>query len=147
MTTILHAIAGYFFMLLVLRVLVRRPGSQMIPSEFVLVFLIGGVIILSTMGDDRSETNSVLAVITIGICHRIVSHLKQHFPTFGALIDGTPLVLLKDGKWQTEAMGKAHVTDGDVMAAARSKGARDLSQVKYAILERNGGISIIKNNG
>ncbi|MDQ1469444.1 MAG: hypothetical protein QOJ99_924 [Bryobacterales bacterium] len=147
MTTVVHAIAGYFFMLLVLRVLARRPGSQMTPSDFVLVFLIGGVVLLATMENDRSETNAVLTVITVGICHRIVSHLKQRFPRVGALIDGTPLVLLKDGKWQTEAMGKAHVTDDDVMAAARSKGAKTLSQVKYAILERNGGISIIKNNG
>ncbi len=147
MITIIHAIVGYFFLLLVLRVLVRRPGAQMTPPEFVLVFLMGGVIILATMGDDRSETNSVLAVLTIGICHRIVSHAKQKFPSFGALVDGTPLVLLKNGQWQTEAMEKSHISDIDVMAAARTKGAKTLSQVEYAILERNGGISVIKKKG
>ena len=51
MYTILHAIAGYFFLLLTVRVLSRRPGGQMTPFEFVIVFLMGGVIILSTVGN------------------------------------------------------------------------------------------------
>ena len=50
MSTVIHAIVGYFFLLLAVRVLSRRPGSQMTPFEFVIVFLMGGVIILSTVG-------------------------------------------------------------------------------------------------
>lgn len=144
MSTILHAIVGYFFLVLVIRVLTRRPGSQMTPFEFVLVFLMGGVIILTTVGSDRSETNSVCAVITIGLLHRLVSKLKTRYSRIGAIVDGTPLVLLKDDQWQTEVMQKLRLQDDDVMAAARTKGVKKLDQIKYAILERNGGISIIK---
>ena len=54
-------------------------------------------------------------------------------------------MLLKDGKWQTEVMKKMRLDDGDVMAAARAKGVKTLDQIKYAILERNGAISIIKD--
>ena len=144
MYTIIHAIIGYFFLLLTVRILSRRPGAQMTPFEFVLIFLIGGVIILTTVGDDHSETNAVCAVIIVGLMHRIVSFLKQRFPRFGFLVDGTPLVLLKDGEWQTEIMGKMRIQDMDVMAAARAKGLKDLSQIRYAILERLGSISIIK---
>jgi len=143
MTTIIHAIVGYLFLLLVLRILSRRPGAQLTPSEFVLIFLMGGVIILSTMGDDRSVTNSVCGVLTIGICDRVVSHLKQYFPRFGALVDGTPLVLLKNGEWQTEPMRRMRLDSADVMAAARSKGVKTERDIKYAILERNGSISVI----
>lgn len=146
MYTVLHAIAGYFFLLFIVRILSRRPGGQLTLSEFVLVFLIGGVIILSTVGDDRSMTNCVCGVITVALLHRLVSHLKWRFPKFGAVVDGTPLVLLKDGRWQKEAMNRANVDDRDVMAAARGKGARTLDQIKYAILERNGSISIVKSD-
>lgn len=83
MHTIVHAIAGYFFLLLTVRILSRRLGAQMTPFEFVLIFLIGGVIILATVGDDYSEVNSVCAVITVGLMHRLVSYLKQRFPRFG----------------------------------------------------------------
>lgn len=144
MYTILHAIVGYFFLLLTVRIMSRRPGGQLTLSEFVIVFLIGGVIILSTVGDDRSMTNCVCGVIAVALLHRLVSRLKSQFPKFGAFVDGTPLVLLKDGQWQLESMHRAHVSDQDVMGTARSKGVRTLSDIKYAILERNGSISIIK---
>lgn len=144
MYTILHSIAGYFYLLLTVRVLARRPGAQMTLFEFVIVFLMGGIIILATMGDDRSVTNSVCAVLTVGICHRLVSRLKTRFPAFGRVVDGTPVVLLKNGEWQTSVMNAVKVQDTDVMAAARSKGVKSLDGIKYAVLERNGAISIIK---
>lgn len=116
----------------------------MTPFEFVIVFLIGGVIILATVGNDHSEVNSVCAVITIVLMHRLVSWFKIRFPAFGKVVDGTPLVVLKNGQWQTETMNKMRLQDMDVMAAARTKSVKTLDQVKYAILERNGAISIIK---
>jgi uncharacterized membrane protein YcaP (DUF421 family) len=144
MYTIIHAILGYFFLLFTVRVLTRRPGAQMTLFEFVLVFLIGGIAILATVGDDRSMTNCTCAVITVGLMHRLVSGLKSRYPKFGAVVDGTPLMVLKDGQWQTEVMGKMRLDDNDVMAAARTKGVKRLDEIKYAVLERIGSISIIK---
>lgn len=144
MSTIFRAIVAYFFLLVTMRILSRRPGAQMTPFEFVLIFLVGGIAILATVGDDRSEINSVCAVVTVGLLHRTIGGLKHRYPRFGLLVDGTPLVLLKDGQWQTEIMNKMRVQDTDVMAAARSKGLKSLDDIEYAILERNGGISIIK---
>ncbi|MBV8809891.1 MAG: DUF421 domain-containing protein [Acidobacteriaceae bacterium] len=144
MHTVLYATFGYFFLLLIVRALSRRPGAQMTPFEFVIIFLIGGVIILATMGQDHSVTNSTCAVITVGFMHRMVSYLKTRYRRFGAFVDGTPLVLLKNGRWQHEVMERMRLNDMDVMAAARTKAVKQLSQIKYAILERNGGISIIK---
>ncbi len=146
MYTIIHAVLGYFFLLLAVRVLSRRPGGQMTLFEFVIVFLIGGVIILSTVGDDRSITNCVCAVMVIGLLHGLVSWVKTKSPRIGAVVDGTPLVVLKDGLWVDEMMKGMRLDANDIMAAARTKGLKDLSQIKYAILERNGTISIIRKD-
>jgi uncharacterized membrane protein YcaP (DUF421 family) len=135
------------FLLLIVRVLSRRPGAQLTPFEFVLVFLIGGVIILSVTVDDRSLTNCFCGVLTVGLMHRFVAYLRQKFPRIGTLLDGTPLVLLKNGQWQTEIMGTMRIQDTDVLATARTKGLRSISQLKYAILERNGAISIVEKDG
>lgn len=145
MNTIIHAAFGYFFLLLTVRVLVRRPGAQMTTFEFVLVFLIGGVIILSTVGDDPSMTNCFGGVLTICLMHRMVSFFKMRSDSLSKIVDGRPLVLLKDGRWQTEIMRKMHLQDDDVMASGRTKGAKSLANLKYAILERNGAISVIKD--
>jgi uncharacterized membrane protein YcaP (DUF421 family) len=145
MSTIIHAILGYFFLLIVVRVLSRRPGAQLTLFEFVIVFLIGGVIILATVGKDRSITNCATAILAVGMMHRLVSWIKSQSPRLGAVIDGTPLVLLKDGEWQKEVMRGMRLNAEDVMAVGRSKGLTSIYQIKYAILERNGAISIIKN--
>jgi uncharacterized membrane protein YcaP (DUF421 family) len=145
MSTIIHAILGYFFLLIVVRVLSRRPGAQLTLFEFVIVFLIGGVIILATVGKDRSITNCGTAILAVGMMHRLVSWIKSQSPRLGAVIDGTPLVLLKDGEWQKEVMRGMRLNAEDVMAVGRSKGLTSIYQIKYAILERNGAISIIKN--
>lgn len=144
MATILHAVAGYFFLLIVVRVLTRRPGGQMTLSDFVLVFLMGGVIILSTVGNDRSLTNCCCAVMAVGLLHRAVSWLKGVSPKVGVLIDGTPLVLVKQGQWQNDVAKKMYVDRADLEAASRLKGLKSVDQVEYAILERNGSIKVIQ---
>ena len=144
MRTVICCVIGYLFLLLVIRVLSRRPGAQLTPFEFVLVFLIGGVVLLAVTVDDRSLTNCFCGVLTVGLMHRFISYLRQKSPKIGALVDGTPLVLLKDGQWQTEIMQTMRMQENDVLAIARLKGLRSISQVEYAVLERNGSISIFK---
>lgn len=143
MVTILHAVLGYFVLLLTVRVLSRRPGGQLTLFEFVIIFLIGGVAIAATVGRDHSITNCATAIITIGLLHRLVAWVKEHSPRLGAVLDGTPLVLLKNGYWQEDVMRGMHIDPEDVMAAARAKQVKSIFDVKYAILERNGTISII----
>ena len=144
MYTVLHAIFGYFYLLLTVRVLSRRPGAQLTPFEFVLIFLIGGVIILTTVSDDRSEINAVCALITVALIHRLVSGLATRVPRIGAIVHGIPLLVLQNGEWQRDTMQKMRLQETDVMAAARAQGLRTIHQIKYAILERDGSISIIK---
>ncbi len=144
MHTVLYAIAGYIFLLFTVRILSRRPGAQLTSFEFVLVFLVGGVIILATVDDDRSATNCFCGIITIGLMHQTVAYLKQRFKSLGAYFDGTPLVLIENGEWQTETMNKMRLQDTDVMNSARTKGMKTLEEIQYAVLERNGAISILK---
>jgi uncharacterized membrane protein YcaP (DUF421 family) len=146
MSTIIHAILGYIFLLLIVRLLSRRPGGQLTLFEFVIVFLIGGLIILGTVGKDRSITNCATAILTVGLMHRLFASIKLRSPRFGAIVDGTPLTLLKRGEWQLEVMRGMRIDQEDVMAAARTKGLSSIHDVAYAILERNGAISIISIN-
>lgn len=143
MSTVLRAVLAYFFLLLVVRVMGRRPGAQMTPFEFVLVFFIGGITIQAVVGDDHSLVNAFSAIATIALQHVLVAWLKQRFSRFGRIVDGTPLVLLDHGKWQSETMLKMRVQQTDVLEAARFRGLESPEQIKYAILERNGGISIV----
>ncbi|MFC6645591.1 DUF421 domain-containing protein [Granulicella cerasi] len=143
MPTIIHAVAGYFILLFIVRVLKRRAGSQMTLFEFVIVFLIGGVIILSTVGNDRSVTNCTCAVIAVGLIHRSLAWVKAKSPTLGAILDGTPLVIIRAGEWQPEIVKGMKLRREDIEAAARSAGVTRIEDIDYAILERNGRISVL----
>jgi uncharacterized membrane protein YcaP (DUF421 family) len=143
MATIIHAIAGYFILLLIVRVLKRRAGSQMTLFEFVIVFLMGGIIILSTVGNDKSETNCTCAVIAVALIHRLVSWAKAKSATFGAIIDGTPLIIIRGGEWQPEIVQGMKLRREDIEAAGRTSGVTRIEDIDYAILERNGRISVI----
>jgi uncharacterized membrane protein YcaP (DUF421 family) len=142
MATILHAVAGYFLLLGIVRVLARRAGSQMTLFEFVIVFLMGGIIILSTVGNDRSVTNCTCAVLAVGLLHRATAWAKSKSPRIGALLDGTPLAIVKDGEWQEEVIRGMKLRHEDLEAAGRTAGVTSVKEIDYAILERNGRISV-----
>jgi len=144
MSTIINAFLGYWVLLLTVRILSRRPGGQLTLFEFVIVFLIGGLALQATVGRDHSVTNCACAILAVGLMHRSVAWLKDKSPRFAAIVDGTPLVLVKDGRWQLEVMRGMRVDAEDIMAAARTKQIGSVFAIKYAVLERNGTISIIE---
>ena len=73
---------------------------------------------------------------------------EQRSKTLDRLIDGVPLLIVANGKPLKDRMQKARIDEEDVLAAARElRGLDRLDQVKFAILERNGGITIIPQRG
>jgi uncharacterized membrane protein YcaP (DUF421 family) len=142
----LRGIFGYCFLVLMVRVVGRRPGEQMTPFEYVLIFFMGGVTLTPMVGDDRSITNAFITIMSIALTHFVIAWLKQISPAFGRLVDGTPLVLYDKGKKYSETMRKMRVTDDDVMTAARDQGMSTLGEIEYAILERNGQIVTTKKS-
>lgn len=115
----------------------------MSPFEFVLVFFMGGVTLTPMIGRDSSLTNALIAIVSIATAHFGMAWLKQIYPPFGRLVDGTPLVLLEKGKWHIRTLRSVHIPQEDVMAMARQEGLKTLDEIDYAILERSGEISII----
>ena len=92
-----------FFLLLIVRLLNRRPGGQLTLFEFVIVFLIGGLIILSTVGKDRSITNCATAILTVGLMHLLVSSIKSKFPVSAPLsmVLRLPCLRAESGSWRS----------------------------------------------
>jgi uncharacterized membrane protein YcaP (DUF421 family) len=146
LSAVIRAFIGYCFLVLVMRVAGRRPGKQMTPMEFVLVFFSGGLALTTMVADEASVTNAICQIVTVAVTHYAITWGRQVSPAFGRLVDGTPLLLLSKGQWQTETMGKMRIDEEDVLAMARDKGLISLQQVEYAFVERNGEISIIQRS-
>ena len=143
MAAALRAFFGYFSLVFVVRIVGRRPGKQMTPFEFVLIFFIGGLALTAIVGDEASYTNALCQIVTIAIAHYLTVLLRAGSPAIARLFDGTPLILLEGGQWRTTTLRRMGIADDDVMASARDQGVKDLTTIEQAILERNGEVSII----
>jgi uncharacterized membrane protein YcaP (DUF421 family) len=137
---------GYLFLVFVVRIAGRRPGKQITPFEYVIIFFIGGLTLTYMVGDDRSLTNAICQISAVAMAHQVLTIMRQRFPAFGRVTDGTPLVLLRKKQWMLQTMRNMGLQDDDVMASARDKGISSLDSTEYAILERNGEISVLKES-
>jgi len=140
---VLRAAFGYLFLVLLVRIVGRRPGKQLTPFEFVLIFYLGGLTLTGIVGMEMSLSNAFIQILTIALCHYVLTWLRQHSDSFTRVLCGTPLVLLSNGRWRSQTMSNMSLMDDDVMDMAREQGLRDLSRIKLAVLETFGAISII----
>lgn len=144
METVFRAIAAYMVLLVMLRITGRRQGKRMTSFEILLIFLLGGQMTQSILGEDRSFVNAFIGVSTVALMHALFATWKQRSELVERLVDGTPILVYADGRWIEESMDMVRVQREDVRASARGEGIDDFEKVRYAIVERNGSISIIK---
>jgi uncharacterized membrane protein YcaP (DUF421 family) len=142
--TIFRAIWGYCFLIFIGRIVGRRPGKQLTPFEYVLVFYLGGLTLTGMVGNELSLTNAVCQIMTVAGVHWVITAIRARFPRIARILDGTPLILLEGGYWRPQTMHLMGISEADVMAMARDRNVRTLSDIDTATLERNGEISIIK---
>ncbi len=142
MGAIFRGAFGYLFLVFLVRTAGRRPGRQLAPFEYILVFFIGGLALTSLIGNDRSLTNALCVVMGVALTHLLISVLRQRSATAGRIFDGTPLVLIQNGERVPEVMNGMRIQDDDIMTYARGSGIKTFEQIEYAVLERNGEISV-----
>ncbi len=144
MDAVLRGFSVYVLLLIVFRISGRRSLGQVSTFDFVLLLIIAETTQQALLGDDFSVTNSFLLIVTIVMMDVLLSLLKQRSPQLDRLLEGLPLVIVENGKPLLDRMWRARVDQEDVMAAARElQGLERIEQIKYAVLERNGTITIV----
>ena len=141
--SVLRALVGYFFLVFIVRIVGRRPGKQLTPFEFILIFFLGGLMLTAIVAQDSSVTNAFCQIVAIAAAHYGLTMARSRSDTVAKLLDGTPLILMEGGQWRARTMRKMRVKDDDVMERARDQGLKTLDEIETAVLERNGEISII----
>jgi uncharacterized membrane protein YcaP (DUF421 family) len=144
MDSVLRGVIIYFILLVILRVSGRRTLGQMTTFDFVLLLIIAETTQQALLGEDFSLTNAGLLIVTLMVIDIGLSLLRERWPRLNRIIEGLPLILVEDGRPIKERVDQSRVDEEDILAAAReSQGIERMDQIKYAVLERNGGISII----
>jgi uncharacterized membrane protein YcaP (DUF421 family) len=144
MDSVIRGIVIYFFLLIVVRISGRRTLAEITPFDFVLLLIIAETTQQALLGDDFSLVNAFILIMTLFVADIGLSYAKQWSPRTAAVVDGTPTVLISLGKADAEALTRARVSLEDILEAARVQhGLERLDQIKFAVLEVGGNISII----
>lgn len=144
METVLRAVVIYLFLMVVFRISGKRALAKMNAFDLVLLLIIGESVSQGLMGDDFSVTTALILVTTLVVMEIGLAFIKQKSKVAERWLDDVPLIVVEDGQPLRDRMDRARVDDEDVLEAARSlHGLENMQQIKYAVLERGGSISVI----
>lgn len=144
MDSVIRATIVYIVLLVLFRLSGKRTLAQVTTFDFVLLLIISEATQQALVDGDNSMTNAFLLVSTLVGLNILFSEIKQRFKAAEHVLDGAPLLLVEHGNPLHDRMQKERVDVDDVLDAAREgHGLERLEQIKYAVLERNGKISII----
>ena len=144
MDAILRAGVVYLVLLVLFRIAGRRTLAELSPFDFILLLIIGETTQQALLGEDFSITTAVLLVLTLLMLDVGMSLLKQRSNTLNKLIEGVPTILVENGRPIRDLLAKARVREEEILEAARRiHGLERMDQIRYAVLEVSGGISII----
>jgi len=144
MEMILRTVGIYLFLLVLFRLLGKRSLAELSAFDFILFLIISEAIQNALVDEDKSVVMGLTVVVTFLMLDLGLSYLKRKFATFEKFAEGVPLLLVDRGKVIEKNTMRARITLGDILQTAReSQGLERMEQIKYAVLETSGAISII----
>jgi uncharacterized membrane protein YcaP (DUF421 family) len=144
MDAVLRGAAVYLTVFVLFRLSGKRTLAQITTFDFVLLLIISEATQQALLGQDFSLTMAFLVILTMITLDRASDYLGFRFPRFNRLLNDEAVVLVEHGAPHDARLRHLHLSLDDVMEAAREKqGVERVEQIKYAVLERNGSISVI----
>jgi uncharacterized membrane protein YcaP (DUF421 family) len=141
---VIKAAAVYFLLWLVIRASGRRTLGQLTVFDLILFLIIGGVVARALMGQDYSLTTAFLVISTFVLIDVVLSFVERDVPSVGRILKGVPTIVVENGQVLTGRLRRARLTEDEVLEAARhSHGLERMDQIKFAILEASGRITVI----
>jgi uncharacterized membrane protein YcaP (DUF421 family) len=134
----------YLLVLVGVRLTGKREVGQMTPFDLTLLLLLSNAVQNAMTGSDTSLMGGAAAAITLLVLNYVVAEASGANRKFRKLVQGSPALLIHDGKVVTAHMAKEHVTLDEVQRACREHGINSISEVALGVLEVDGSISLLK---
>lgn len=147
MDIILRAAATFILLFAVTRIMGRRELGEMEPFDLILLVVVGDLIQQGVTQSDYSFTGAALALSTIAVLTVATSYLSFRVRRLRPVLQGRPTVLVLDGEVQSENLRRERITVDELQAEARQQQVMSLSDIRLAVLETSGRISVIPEKG
>jgi uncharacterized membrane protein YcaP (DUF421 family) len=139
---VLRAVLIYAFLVLALRIVGKRELGQFNTLDLVVLLLVANAVQNGIIGSDNSVTGAVIGAATLFVVNESLNRLTYAFPGIAGLVEGSPTVLIDDGKPVRRALISSGISLSELRAVARRQGFPQLATVQTAILETNGVVTM-----
>ena len=144
MNPVTRAVVMYAILWVVFRITGRRTLAEITAFDFILLLIIGDATQQALVGQDYSIATAAMVIVTLVLLDLLMGRLAISGSTMRHIVDSAPVIVIDKGKPLDEVLRQEGVDLEDVMMAAREMhGLQTLEDIKYAIVERHGGISIV----
>ncbi len=141
----LRVFAIYSVLLILVRLSGKRTVGQFTPFDLLVVLLLSEAVSAGLVGGDQSVAGALLAAFTLVALNLVVAVATTRCSWLHALVEGHPVLIGRDGRLFPDIVKKNHVPMQDVERSLREADC-DLKDLKYAFLEVDGGISVLKES-
>ncbi len=143
---VFRAFLIFSFLFIILRVLGKKHFSEMTPFDFIVFLFISEAVQNAMIEDDKGIPAALISVSTLVILNAMLSKLSFRSKKAEKMIEGNPKELIKNGKVNKSILKEEAITDRELYQALRMQGVLSVEEVKLAMLETNGSISVIKKD-
>ena len=140
---VLRTTAVYVFLLLILRLAGKRELGQLRVFDLVVILIISNAVQNAMIGPDTSLTGGLIAAAVLVLLDRGLDRSTLRARWLGSLLAGTPTLLVNDGRVIEAHMRREGVSDDELLMALREHGFASPDDVKLAVLEVDGTISVV----
>lgn len=143
LTAFLRTIFFYFFLLTVLRLLGKRELGALGPLDLVVTIIMAEAAAIPIENPHQSIWLGIVPIVTLMFLEIILSYLCLVNEAIRRIVCGVPTVVIKDGHFKQSEMRRMRYSINDLLEQLRQKGVDNVSDVELAILESDGGLSVI----
>ncbi len=133
----------YLFLIVALRLLGRRQLAQLSALDLIVVLLLGSAVETAMIHGDLSLPAGLIAAGTLLAVNRLLTLVFLRSPRLSQLVNGGPILLVHDGEVVESHCRRVGLTRPDLDAALRGRGYADAAEVREAVLETDGTISVV----
>lgn len=139
----LRSVTVYLFMIIALRIFGKKELSQLNTADVILILLISNSVQNAMVGSDSSLLGGITAALALFIINYIFKKVIFKYKKIGDWIIEKPQILIHDGNLEFNVLRKHHISPEELKEAMREHGVEHFKDVKLAMLEIDGNISII----
>ncbi|GAC1419254.1 MAG: hypothetical protein NVSMB57_13650 [Actinomycetota bacterium] len=133
----------YVFLIVAIRVFGRRQTGQLTVLDMLFILLLGSAVETGLIHGNATLPVGLASAATLLLMNRLITFALLRSKRLRHIVNGGPLLLAQDGRFIEEHLRRAGMTDLDAEEALRRRGYDGLSQVRYAVLETDGTVSVI----